>query len=204
MRIYGREMCDGLAQWRRRFAPPHTADSGTHGECWHESSTSSGKNIRVVLLLQTGVWIASLQTYMTESGLYRPAGSSLQMDEVYDGRITVKSRLAHHISPWSLSKLKTHTHYAPWSIILTSQVLGCRHGARTLTRLWLSSDEKLSAPGAWPIHHHHRSLSTKRWKLQVSWFVQLTTKIDSRARATWSSVFFHNLKTQIQKIWKKI
>jgi hypothetical protein len=35
------------------------------------------------------------------------------------------------------------------------------------------------------------------------WFVQLTTKIDSRARAKWSSVFFHNLKTQIQKIWKK-
>jgi hypothetical protein len=43
MRIYGREMRDGLAQWRRRFAPPHTADSGTHGECWQEPSTSLGK-----------------------------------------------------------------------------------------------------------------------------------------------------------------
>jgi hypothetical protein len=60
-----------------------------------------------------------------------------------------------------------------------SREMSCRYGARTLTRLWLlthacDSDHVQLPSLPWPIHHNHRLLSTKRWKFQVSWFVQLT------------------------------
>jgi hypothetical protein len=177
--------------------------------------------------------MASLETYECEWFIYRPVASSLQMDEVYDGRDGVgkcesprvpgKSCLPHQIYFWSLSNHTRTMHPGYVCSIYHGQLVLCFSSVGLQSQHEYSASQQTIDHGKWAVRSTYTDSAltqlwremfgvrgvtypariTKRWKLQVSWFVQLTTKIDSRARATWSSVFFHNLKTKIQKIWKK-